>query len=458
MVIKEEERTSQPAQEQATQKTNGDQGDPNDKPAPNLGRSVRIVGPWKSVDAAETPHEKNKRGELGKPLFNWYFNRTADDPLARTAFPQSSADKRNTLQSVVGGAPKGGINPEKIDVTDPVALTNHIKRVARYFGANVVGIAAVHPSMLYSGSRYPDDGTMSPDSGGGPKRSSAAEAAEKYPHAICLSTAWDYQMIQAHRHHIGDHAYHFSQARLQLIYANVAAYIRELGYEVAQNRAQPMPTALAAGIGEMGRHGMLISEKFGSRIHLGDPILTNLPLIADGPIDIGVTDFCKVCRKCATTCPTNSITMEDKVVHNGVEKYKINWETCYRLRAYVMDFWEICLTCVTVCPYTKPNTWWRTMAIVALKKTPLRLRSLTVRALKFLDDMVWGTVPKKRVKWMNYDSGIVPVKKQRNGATGAETNGHGEAPDPKGKVGYYYPMKENTRRFEILKERAERNK
>jgi len=457
MVIKEEERTNQPDQEQATQNTNGDQGDPNGKPAPNLGRSVRIVGPWKSVDAAETPHEKNKRGELGKPLFNWYFNRTADDPLARTAFPQSSADKRNTLQSVVGGAPKGAVNPEKIDVTDPVALTNHIKRVARYFGANVVGIAAVHPSMLYSGNRYPDDGTMSRD-GGGPKRSSAAEAAEKYPYAICLSTAWDYQMIQAHRHHIGDHAYHFSQARLQLIYANVAAYIRELGYEVAQNRAQPMPTALAAGIGEMGRHGMLISEKFGSRIHLGDPILTNLPLIADGPIDIGVTDFCKVCRKCATTCPTNSITMEDKVVHNGVEKYKINWETCYRLRAYVMDFWEVCLTCVTVCPYTKPNTWWRTMAIVALKKTPLRLRSLTVRALKFLDDMVWGTVPKKRVKWMNYDSGIVPVKKQRNGAKGAETNGHGEAPDPNGKVGYYYPMKENTRRFEILKERAERTK
>ena len=68
MVIKEEERTSQPDQEQATQKTNGDQGDPNDKPAPNLGRSLRIVGRWKSVDEAETPPRKNKRGKRGKTL------------------------------------------------------------------------------------------------------------------------------------------------------------------------------------------------------------------------------------------------------------------------------------------------------------------------------------------------------------------------------------------------------
>ena len=63
--------------------------------------------------------------------------------------------------------------------------------------------------------------------------------------------------------------------------------------------------------------------------------MTDLPLVADKPIDIGVEDFCKICRKCAMTCPTNSITFEDKVVYNGIEKYKINWLTCYKLRPYV---------------------------------------------------------------------------------------------------------------------------
>ena len=39
-----------------------------------------------------------------------------------------------------------------------------------------------------------------------------------------------------------------------------------------------MSIALAAGVGELGRNGMLITEKYGARIHLGDPILANMPL------------------------------------------------------------------------------------------------------------------------------------------------------------------------------------
>ena len=316
MVIKEEEQPSSQPEEQTTSGKDTSEKLPTVLDAPYFGRTARIVGSWESVDASGTPHEKNKRGELGKPLYNWYMNRVADDALARTAFPQSAADKRNTLQQVVSRAAKGDVNPDKFEVTDPKALSKHIKQVSEHFGAHVVGIAAVHPSMLYSGSRYPDDGTGATDAARGMKGSD--DTATKYPYAICLSTVWDYNMVQAHRHHIGDHSYHFSQSRLQLIYANLAAYIRELGYEAVQNRAQPMPTALAAGIGELGRNGMVITEKYGARIHLGDPILTNMPLVADKPIDIGVDDFCKICRKCATTCPTNSITMDDKVVHNGV--------------------------------------------------------------------------------------------------------------------------------------------
>jgi hypothetical protein len=81
------------------------------------------------------------------------------------------------------------------------------------------------------------------------------------------------------------------------------------------------------------------------------------------------------------------------------------------------------------------------------------LRPLAVRALKFLDDTFWGTVPRRRVRWLNYDSGILPVKKGHNGTNGAAADTHGEAPDPKSKLGYYYPLKENTRRFEIVRER-----
>ncbi len=409
------------------------------EPVPYLGRSVRVVGDWQSVDASQTPHEKNKRGELGKPLNNWYFNRTSRDPLGRIATANSSADRRNAVETHIAGAPRGKINPERTEVADPKVMTEHIKRVAKHLGASDVGIMRVHPSFLYKEGRYPDDGRGA-DSGGGTIMVSAEETARRYPYAIALIYAWDYEMGRAHRHRIGDAAYHFGAEALRSTYANLAGYIRELGYGVATKVATPMPVALGAGLGEIGRHGMLITERFGARVHLGDPILTDLPLVADEPIDIGVEDFCKVCRKCANTCPTNSISTEGKAVVNGVEKYKINWETCYRLRPHVMEYWDICMTCVAVCPYTKPDVWWRTVAVRSIKWTPIPLRGITTRALKWIDDRFWGKLGRKRVQWMSHDSGRLKLP-------------DGTAMPEEPERGYYYPLKENTRRFDILKEK-----
>ena len=86
-------------------------------------------------------------------------------------------------------------------------------------------------------------------------------------------------------------------------------------------------------------------------------VLTDLPLVAGEPVDLGVEDFCKVCRKCAVVCPTSSISFDDKVVYNGVKKYKINWMTCYKLRPFVHEYWTSCLSCIAICPFTKPDTW-----------------------------------------------------------------------------------------------------
>ena len=414
---------------------------------PFVGRSVRVVGDWRSVDANQTPHEKNKRGELGKLLSNWYFNRISRDPLGRIGSAQAVADRRNLLSNVVGGAPKGQVNPRRAPVHDPKALTKHIKRVGKAMGADIVGIAAVHPSFLYAGGRYPEDGTGIQGNGAA-AGDTPEELAKQYPFAITLAVAWNDRMVRAHRHRIGDAAYHISQQYSSVVYQRLVGYIRELGYSAVQRMAHPMPVALAGGIGEMGRHGMLITADHGPRIHPGDPILTDLPLIPNAPIDIGVEDFCRVCKKCATTCPTNSITIGGKAVSNGVEKYKINWETCYRLRPHVMEYWESCLTCVAVCPYTKPKTWWHTLAVQSLKRTPIPLRSAVVWPLKWLDDRIWGKIPQKRVQWMSYDSGLLKLAKPNAAASGSAA----QQPEQDGK-GHYYPLKENTRRFDILKEK-----
>jgi hypothetical protein len=116
----------------------------------------------------------------------------------------------------------------------------------------------------------------------------------------------------------------------------------------------------------------------------------------------------------------------------------------------VAEHWVNCLTCVAICPYTKPNTWWHSLATLTLKKSPHVTRPLVVRGLKWLDDRIWGMVPQKRVRWLGYDTGVKPG--ERACTIAGCTAAHGEAgkavttisPD---EIGYYAPLKENTNRF-----------
>ena len=435
----EKEKTAQPL--------NGDNGathtaEKDLPPPPYLGRSVRIVGPHVNVDMNQSPHPKNARGELGKPLFNWYRNTVSKDPLTRVSAPNHFADRRQFLTTVINRDSKGKVNPNRIAVDDPAAMTRHIKAVAHYMGADVVGIAKAHPTFLYAGSRYVQDGTAQDAY----ETQSPEELVRKFPFVIQATTAWDYNKLQAHRHHIGDSAYHVSQMKGVLVLKALEGYIKELGYTALRGVVTPQAAGVAGGIGELGRNGLVINKNYGARIHMPDPILTDLPLVSDRPVDIGVEDFCKICRKCANTCPTNSIPFGDKVVFNGIEKYKINWLTCYKLRPYVHDHWGSCLTCAAVCPFTKPNVWWHSLAVWTLRTCPIPVRPALVHALKWIDDRFWGVMRNSRVRWLSYDSGIKPGEHACTVA-GCTASHEGKGHSVVGDVGYYAPLKENTNRF-----------
>ena len=413
-------------------------------PPPYLGRSVRIVGPVANVDMKQSPHPKNRRGELGKALFNFYRNTISKDPLTRVAAPNHFADAKNFLTTVVNRPNKGKVNPKQVPVTDPAAMTRHIKAVARYMGADIVAVAKAHPSFLYKGSRYVQDGVAEDAF----EQDTPEELVRKFPYLIVTTTAWDYDKLQAHRHHIGDAAYHVSQMKGVMILKALEGYVKELGYSAIRGVSNPQAAGLAAGVGELGRNGLIINKHYGARIHMPDPIMTDLPLVPDEPVDIGVEDFCKICRKCAISCPTNSIPWEGKEVFNGVEKYKINWLTCYKLRPFTKEHWGSCLTCATVCPFTKPNVWWRSLTVWALHTCPIPARPLLVRTLKAIDDRFWGVTRNNRVRWMGYDSGIKPGENACTvaGCTASHA-GEEHAGAVESNAGYYAPLKENTNRF-----------
>ena len=229
-------------------------------PAPYLGRSVKIVGPHVNVDMNQSPHPKNARGELGKPLFNWYRNTVSNDPLTRVSAPNHFADRRHFLTNVINRSTKGKINPQRVAVDDPAAMTRHIKAVAHYLGADVVGIAKAHPTFLYAGSRYVQDGTAEDAY----QQETPEDLVRKFPYVIQATTVWDYNKLQAHRHQIGDAAYHVSQMKGVLMLKALEGYIKELGYTALRGVVTPQAAGVAGGIGDSDRVDI-------DRAHRADP-------------------------------------------------------------------------------------------------------------------------------------------------------------------------------------------
>ena len=162
---------------------------------------------------------------------------------------------------------------------------------------------------------------------------------------------------------------------MSFILACMGEFIRNLGYEAIQcgnDTALSIPLSIDAGLGELGRNGLLITPQHGSRVRLCK-ILTDLPLEPDKPIEFGVKQFCKKCKLCAKHCKASAISMDDEPSFKatcrsnnpGAKKWYVNAEACYQ-------FWcengTDCSTCISICPYnmasiTKPKVapeeFWR---------------------------------------------------------------------------------------------------
>ena len=110
-----------------------------------------------------------------------------------------------------------------------------------------------------------------------------------------------------------------------------------------------IPAALAAGFGELGKHGSIINRQFGSSFRLAG-VITNMPLVADDADDIGVDDFCRSCKLCEAACPPDAIAAEKQIVR-GVEKWYINFDKCV---PYFNETYG-CGICIAICPWSRPK-------------------------------------------------------------------------------------------------------
>ena len=167
-----------------------------------------------------------------------------------------------------------------------------------------------------------------------------------------------------------------------LVLLGLAQYVRNLGYRAVatmNDTALAIPLAIKAGLGEYGRHGLLITEEFGPRVRIGK-IFTDLPLEPDRPKTFGVQAFCDLCRRCSDACPVKAIPTgpPSEEIYNrsnivGVKKWTVDAEPCFR-------FWanqnSDCSICVRVCPYNRDFSKSAARAWRWLAGTPLRRLAL----------------------------------------------------------------------------------
>lgn len=284
----------------------------------------------------------------------------------------------NPMGGFVGRAHLYDLPPWQTEDWSPEEITDIVKTAAKFYGASLSGVAEVDERWLYS-HRYSYGGTPTIAPGtSAPIRYEDAEAPmeledgtlilpRSMKYVIALAFEMDEDGIDTVISGPSSAAVGNGYSRMTFTAPTLAEFIRGLGYQaVPSGNCTGMSIAYAvdAGLGELGRNGVLITPKFGPRVRLAK-VFTDMPLVPDKPIKFGVEEFCNVCKKCAEHCPGAAISHGEKTfepeyeaVHTssnpGVKKWFVDTPACHQVWAeYGMD----CATCIMVCPFNKPESW-----------------------------------------------------------------------------------------------------
>lgn len=270
-------------------------------------------------------------------------------------------------------------------LTDAEELTKLAKIVARLSGADLVGVCRLNRNWIYSDVQrnpYVPDPPIT--------KKITFEDVEKpietddrlvipndVQYAIVMGYAMNRPLIQTSPATISTAASSLGYSRMGFSSQTVASYIRAQGYHAIPCKngvGMSVPMAVEAGLGQDGRNSLLITPEFGPNLRI-DKVLTNMPLVPDEPIDIGVHEFCRHCKKCARECPSKSLSMGERTwegpsecTHKGVYKWQNDPKKC-------LSFWvengSDCGNCIAVCPFTKGKMWAHAVTEWSIKHIPV---------------------------------------------------------------------------------------
>jgi len=265
----------------------------------------------------------------------------------------------------------GPVSPKKMEIFDIPALTGYIKEQARALGAGITGVCRLDQAHVFTADHHGQAITLT------------------HEYAIVMGTDLPYNLALPSAPLPWQELYSTMPEELAALLAGMvpkygadwvspedleeiketmrfyneggrsavelARLIRSFGFEARAHysrwsEVQIIPLAEAAGLGELGRNGLLLTKKYGPRASFS-VVTTNLPLQVDQFRPLGLRAFCDICDKCALACPVKALPLGRPTLDRGAYKWMADGEACFK---YLL-FNPKCLACLGSCPFNKPN-------------------------------------------------------------------------------------------------------
>lgn len=316
-------------------------------------------------------HGEDKKGfdQLSKSLSagGWALHNTVS-PMASQAISGEGILKWEQYRKKKGEflPHHDWINEHQYEFNSKKEASDAIKRAAKLYGADLVGITKRDKRWDYS--EFVDAHAVMEG-----RMDDALYGWERFPFepksVIVLAFEMDYEAIATAPTDVQGAGAGSEYSSMTKIAYQLSIFLKQLGYQAVpcgNDTGLSIPYAIAAGLGEGSRMGNLITYKYGPRVRLAK-IYTDFDFVEyDKPIEFGAMEFCKNCMRCADACPGKAIsfdkeptfepTYEGDTWYNakGVKKYYMDAKKCFQIWG---EFGTDCGSCMASCPYNKPDFW-----------------------------------------------------------------------------------------------------
>ncbi|MBT3670622.1 MAG: reductive dehalogenase [Bacteroidetes bacterium] len=197
-------------------------------------------------------------------------------------------------------------------------------------------------------------------------------------------------------------------SRARYIQNHTQAFISGLGYQcIGQVPSNGLGVApgfgVLAGHGELSRLNRIITPEYGPMVQTFF-MITDLPVDTDQPIDAGIMKFCKVCKKCAESCPSGALSGDDEPsweIQGGWNNpgHRAYFENSVACLTYWKEVGSNCSICFSVCPFAKDDkAWIHSWAMAGVSTVPM-----LGGFLRSMDDAMSYGAQKNAEEWWYID-------------------------------------------------------